>query len=231
MSRANTRRGGTREGSACHAPFCSCGDSPLSVLVVDTSGRRTIASLLEREPDVRLIGCVDSGRAALDRVHAQRPALVLMDLTLPDVDSIELIRRIRHESSHSEIIVLASARNEARARLALRAGAFAYVLKGLMRHELLKTIRILRRKRGDTHGLHVRARAPVPGAPPLLSKREIEVLSRIATGHSNAGIAACLSVSEETVKGHVKNILSKLNANDRAHAVALGLKRAIIELI
>lgn len=231
MASSITRKIGMKERSDRARFACSCKAAAVSVLVVDAhpTSQRLIATILGREHGLRVVECVDSGRAAIERIRALRPEIVLIDLMLPDLDPIDLTRWVRRESNHTAVIVLAAARSEARARLALKAGARAYVRRGLVRQELARTVRSVCRQ-VDSHRVHIEAGEPAPGAQALLSTREIEVLSLVATGHSNRALAACLSMSEETAKGHVKNILSKLNANDRTHAVTLALSLGILEL-
>lgn len=226
-----TRNVGVRGESARARLACSCEAATVSVLVVDAhpTGERLITTILGREPGLRVVACVTSGRAAIESLRTLQPEIVLIALTLPDLDPIDLVRWIRRESSHTGIIVLAAGRCEKRARLALKAGARAYVRRALVRQELVRTIGSVCR-RGDVHRVRIEAGVPAPSARGLLSAREVEVLSLVATGHSNRALAGCLSMSEETAKGHVKNILSKLNANDRTHAVTLALSLGILEL-
>jgi two-component system NarL family response regulator len=209
--------------------MCECAASHLSVLIVDpsTAARRVVSSVLGRENDLRIVGLVSSPLEGLKGFRTLKPDLVVLDLV--DVDAIDLVQRIRRASSHTLIVMLARLRDEARARRALTAGAQAYVLKSLVRQDLVKTIRLVHRHR-DAHHPHIQAPLPQLGQEPLLSAREIEVLSLVATGNTNRIIGARLAMSEETAKGHLKNILSKLHAKDRTHAVVLALRLGILRL-
>src|SRR5580704_4573461 len=205
--------------------------SMIRILAVDDHPllRKGIAALVNGEPDMKLIAEASNGDEAVESFRLYRPDVTLMDLQLPGVNGIEAINRILSESPDARIIVLTTYTGDAQVLRALRAGARAYILKGHVHRELLETI----------HTVHAgRKRIPPDIATQLaehatddeLSSREIEVLRLIATGNSNKLIADQLSISEETVKSHLSNILSKLGANDRAHAVTIGLTRGIIEL-
>jgi len=176
---------------------------------------------------MRIVGSVSSAIEGLKSFRTLKPDLVLMNLF--DVDTIDLVQRIRRESSRTLIVVLSRARSEAHARRVLKAGAQAYLLKSLMRHDLVKTIRLVHRH-WNSHHPHIKVPVRQQGEEPLLSSREIEVLSLVATGNTNRTIGARLAMSEETAKGHLKNILSKLHAKDRTHAVVLALSLGIIGL-
>jgi DNA-binding NarL/FixJ family response regulator len=152
-----------------------------------------------------------------------------MDLGMPEMNGIDAIIAIRAEFPEARIIVLTTYRGDVQVLRALKAGARGYLLKGLLRKELLETIRAVHaglRRIPPELAVELAGHA----ADEALSAREIDVLRLIAGGNSNKVIAAQLSITEETVKGHVKNILAKLSANDRTHAVTIGLKRGIIEL-
>lgn len=191
--------------------------------------RRGIAALVNGEPDMKLIAEASSGEDAIEKFRLHRPDVTLMDLQMPGLNGIEAISRILGEFPGARIIVLTTYKGDAQVTGALRAGARAYLLKANVHLELLEVIRIV---------FEGRKRIPPEIASELaehatedaLSGREIEVLQLIATGNSNKMIADRLSIGEGTVKTHVTNILSKLSANDRAHAVTIGLKRGIIEL-
>ena len=203
----------------------------IRILAVDDHPllRTGIAALVNAEPDMKLVAEASNGEEAVERFRLHRPDVTLMDLQLPGLDGVEAINRILSEFSDARIIVLTTYGGDAQVVRALRAGARAYILKGHVHRELLETIRTV----------HVgRKRIPPDIATELaehatedeLSLREIEVLRLIATGNSNKQIADQLSIGEATVKSHVTNVLSKLSANDRAHAVTIGLKRGIIAL-
>ena len=191
--------------------------------------RRGIAALVNGEPDMKLIAEASNGEEAVEEFRLHRPDVTLMDLQMPGLNGIEAIIRIVGEFPSARIIVLTTYKGDAQVTGALRAGARAYLLKENVHLELLEIIRSVHEGR---------KRIPPEIATELaehateddLSVREIEVLRLIAGGNSNKEIADCLSIVEGTVKSHVTNILAKLSASDRAHAVTIGLKRGIIGL-
>ena len=191
--------------------------------------RDGIAALISNQTDMRLVAEACNGHEALEQFRSHRPDVVLMDLQMPEMNGIEALIAIRSEFPEARIIVLTTYAGDALCKRAMIAGAQAYILKGNVRKDLLDTIRAVHAGRKFIHG-EVAAELASHAADDPLSEREIEVLSLIAAGNSNKLIADELSISEDTVKGHVKSILSKLGVNDRTHAVTLGLKRGIIEL-
>jgi DNA-binding NarL/FixJ family response regulator len=203
----------------------------IRILAVDDHPllRKGIAALFNAEPDMMLVAEASNGAEAVERFRLHRPDVTLMDLQLPGLNGIEAINRILSEFTDARIIVLTTYTGDAQVVRALRAGARAYILKGHVHRELLETIRTVHSGR---------KRIPPDIAIDLaehatedeLSSREIEVLRLIAAGNSNKEIADHLSIGETTVKSHVTNILSKLCAKDRAHAVTIGLKRGFIAL-
>ena len=203
----------------------------IRILTVDDHPllRNGIASLVNGESDMKLIAEASSGQQAMEQFRLHRPDVTLMDLQMPDMNGAEAIMRIQDEFPDARFIVLTTYSGDARVLKALKAGARAYLLKGLVHRELLETIRAVHagRKRIPPD---IAAELAEYAADDALSPREIEVLRLIAAGNSNKIIADQLSVGEATVKSHVTNILSKLGANDRTHAVTIGLKRGIIEL-
>lgn len=203
----------------------------IRILTVDDHSllRKGIAALVNAEPDMKLIAEASNGQEAIEKFRSLHPDVTLMDLQMPDMNGAEAIARIRDEFPEARIVVLTTYSGDAQVLKALKAGARAYILKGHVHRELLETIR----------GVHAGQRRIPPdiatelaqyAADDALSPREIDVLRLIAAGNSNKLIADQLSIGEATVKSHVTNILSKLSANDRAHAVTIGLKRGIIEL-
>ena len=169
-----------------------------------------------------------NGREAIHEFRAHRPDITLMDLQMPEMNGLDAIIAIRAESPDARIIVLTTYAGDVQALRALQAGARAYLLKSQVHKELLETVR----------AVHTGKKALAPqvsyelaehATDDALTKAEIEVLRLIAAGNANKQIADQLSISEDTVKGRVKNILSKLGANDRTHAAMIGLKRGIIE--
>lgn len=203
----------------------------IRILTVDDHPilRKGIASLVNAEADMKLIAEASSGREAIELYRLHRPDVTLMDLQMPEMDGAEAIREIQNEFRESRIIVLTTYTGDAQILKALKAGARAYILKGHVHRELLETIRAVHagQKRIPPD---IAAELAEHATDDALSPREIDVLRLIAAGNSNKLIADRLSIGEATVKSHVANILSKLGANDRAHAVTIGLKRGVIEL-
>ena len=204
---------------------------PIRVLAVDDHSllRDGIAKLLSAQPDMELVAEASNGREAIEQFRIHKPDVILMDLQMPEVNGVDAIVAICGEFPRARIIVLTTYTGDVQVLRALRAGARGYLLKNLLRKELLDTIRLVHagQKRIPPD---VAAELAEHATDESLSEREIEVLRLISGGNANKEIAAQLSITEETVKGHVKNILSKLGANDRTHAVTLGLKRGIIDL-
>jgi DNA-binding NarL/FixJ family response regulator len=204
---------------------------PIRILAVDDHPllREGIAALLANQKDMKLVAEASTGKEAITQFRAHHPDVTLMDLQMPDMGGIDAILGIRGEFRDARIIVLTTYSGDALAQRALKAGAKAYVLKNHVRKDLLETIRAVH---AGTKRIHPQVAAEIAAhaADDALTAREIEVLSLIATGRANKLIADQLSVTEETVKGHVKGILSKLGAKDRTHAVTIGLKRGIIQL-
>jgi len=191
--------------------------------------REGIAALIGNQTDMVVIAEASNGREALEQFRRHRPDITLMDVQMPDMSGIDATCAIRGEFPEARIIVLTTHAGDFLVTRALKAGARAYLLKGLLRKELLETIRAVHagQKRVSSE---VAAEIAEHAMDDGLTPREIDVLRLIARGNANKLIAAELSLTEETVKSHIRNILSKLGANDRTHAVAIGLKRGIIQL-
>ena len=191
--------------------------------------REGVGAIINCQADMSLAGTASNGREGIEAFRALRPDVTLMDLRLPDLSGLDVMIAIRSEFPDARVIVLTTYKGDVQAARALKAGAQAYLLKGLLGQELLTTIRDVHAGRKRI-GQEVAAQLADHLGEELLTPREIDVLRLIADGNSNKLIASHLSLSEDTVKGHVKNILSKLGANDRTHAVTIALKRGIIEL-
>ena len=191
--------------------------------------REGIAALIRTQPDMELIAEVCDGEEAVAQFRAHQPDVALMDLQMPKVNGTEAIIRIRSEFLNAKILVLSTYGGDVQVLRAIKAGARGYLLKGNVRTELLEAIRSLYagHKRIPTE---IAAELADHAADDQLSSREIDVLRLIGAGNGNKQIADRLSIGETTVKNHVSNILSKLGANDRAHAVTIALQRGIIEL-
>jgi DNA-binding NarL/FixJ family response regulator len=205
--------------------------SRIQILAVDDHPllRGGVAALIAAESDMVLVGEASSGQEAIQEFRRLKPDVTLMDVQMPNVDGIDAIIAIRSGFPSARIIVLTTYEGDFLAKRALKAGAQAYVLKSLVRKDLLDTIRLVHRgaRRVDPEIAEQIANSVSDDA---LSEREIEVLSLIAAGESNKVVAANLRISEETVKTHVRSILAKLGASDRTHAVTLALRRGIIQL-
>lgn len=202
----------------------------IRILAVDDHAllRRGLAAAINAEPDMKLVAEACNGEEAVEKFRAHQPDITLMDIQMPGLNGIEAMNRILSEFPDARIVVLTTYSGDAQVLRALRAGARAYLLKGHDR-ELVETIHavVAGRKRIPPE---IAAELAEHATDDALSDREIEVLKLIATGNSNKQIADLLFVAEATIKSRITNILSKLDASDRAHAVTIALKRGVIEL-
>lgn len=186
-----------------------------------------IVAVIKEEEDMLLVGCAANGREAIELFRNQRPDITLMDLRMPEMGGVDAISTIRSEFSSARIIALTNYHGDALARQAFKAGAAGYLLKNLLRKELLETIRSVY-VGGRRISPEIAAELAEHCAEDSLTDRELDVLRRVAVGTSNKVVAAQLAVSETTVKAHMKNILLKLDAADRTHAVTIALRRGFL---
>jgi len=204
--------------------------NPIRIMVVDDHPmlRQGIATILSDQLDMTLVAEASSGREAIQQFRLHRPDITLMDLQMPEKNGIDATLAIRGEFPEANVIVLTTYSGDVQVLRALKAGAKGYLLKNMLHKELLEAIRAVHagKKTISAEASYVLAEHATDDA---LTEGEVAVLRLIAAGNANKQIAAQLSITEETVKGRVKNILSKLDANDRTHAAMIGLKRGIIE--
>lgn len=203
--------------------------SRIRVLMVDDHPllREGIAAVLHGQPDMEVVGEAANGIEALTQFRTLQPDITLMDVQMPEVNGIEAIHAIRQEEPGARIIVLTTYEGDVLASRAIRAGAAGYLLKGMLRRDLLETIRAVHAGRRRIPPEIAMALAQ-HHADDGLTPREIEVLSRVSAGQANKAVADALGISEETVKTHMKSIMAKLSANDRTHAVTIALRRGIL---
>jgi DNA-binding NarL/FixJ family response regulator len=202
----------------------------IRILAVDDHPifRQGIAGFLADQPDMILVAEAADGREAIHQFRTHRPDITLMDLQMPELNGLDAMIAIRSEFPDAKVIVLTTYSGDVQVLRALKAGARAYLVKNLLYKELLESIRAVYagRKSLSPEASYKLAEHATDDA---LTEGEVDVLRLIAAGNANKQIAAHLSITEDTVKGRVKNILSKLGANDRTQAAMIGLKRGIIE--
>jgi len=191
--------------------------------------RGGIAALIGNQTDMEVVAEASNGREALQQFRKHSPDITLMDLQMPEMSGIDAISAIRGEFPEARIIILTTHAGDVQVSRALKAGARGYLLKGSLRNELLETIRAVHagQKRVSSE---VAVEIAEHSTDDALTPREVDVLRLVANGKMNKEIAAELSLTEETVKSHIRNILAKLEAKDRTHAVAIGVKRGVIDL-
>jgi DNA-binding NarL/FixJ family response regulator len=205
--------------------------TPIRVFCVDDHPimREGIAAIIQSETDMTLVAEASCGREAIKTFGDHRPDITLMDLRLPDISGIDALIAIRSDFPNARIIMLTTFEGDVQIQRALQAGAQGYMLKSMPRKQLVEMIRKVHNGKK-----HIPAEVATHLAEHLsdesLSAREVEVLQKIAGGNRNSDIATLLFISEETVKGHVKHIMEKLGARDRTEAVAIGVRRGIIQL-
>jgi DNA-binding NarL/FixJ family response regulator len=203
---------------------------PIRILAVDDHAllREGIAGLVAGQSNMSLVAQASNGREAIRQFRTHRPDITLMDLQMPEMNGVDAMIAIRGEFPEARIIILTTYTVDVQVLRALKAGARAYLLKNLLHKELLETIRVVHAGK-KTVSPEVSIQLAEHATDDALTPAEVRVLSLIAEGNANKEIAAQLSISEETVKGQVRNILSKLGANDRTHAAMIGVRRGIIE--
>jgi DNA-binding NarL/FixJ family response regulator len=191
--------------------------------------REGIATVVKNEPDMQLVAEASTGLDAIRGFREHRPDVTLMDVRMPDMGGIDALLAIRTEFANARVIMLTTFEGDVEIKRALEAGAQGYMLKSMPRKQLVDVIRKVHG--GQKHiPNEVAAQLMEHLGAETLSKREVEVLQKVAAGNRNSDIAALLFISEETVKGHVKHIMEKLGASDRTEAVAIGIKRGFIHL-
>jgi len=206
-------------------------DSRIRILTVDDHPmlREGIAAVVRPRTDMMLVGEAEDGAQAVEAYRKLRPDVTLMDLQMPNLNGVDAIVRIRGEFPNARIIVLTTYVGDVLALRALRAGAVGYLLKGTLRKELLDAIRHVHAGRRHIPP-EVAQEIALHASDDRLSDREVSVLKLVSLGHPNKEIARVLSISEDTVKGHLKSIFTKLDVNDRTLAVTLAARRGIIDL-
>ena len=212
-------------------PAMSTDASRIRILAVDDHSlvREGIGGLVGIQTDMILVGEACNGREAIQQFRTHHPDVTLMDLQMPEMNGLDALIAIRNEFPDAKVIVLTTYVGDMQIRRALKAGAQAYLLKTTLRKELLETIRAVYAGK-KTLSPEASYEIAEHATDDALTPAELAVLRLIAAGNANKQIADQLSITEETVKSRVKNILSKLGANDRTHAAMIGLKRGIIEL-
>ena len=206
-------------------------DPAIRILCVDDHPlmREGITAVIQNEPDMLVVGEASNGQEALQEFRKHRPDITLMDLRLPDMSGIDALIAIRAEYVAARVIMLTTFEGDAEIQRALQAGAKGYMLKSMPRKKLVEMIRKVHTG-AKSIPPEIAARLAEHLGEELLTRREVDLLQKMAPGNRNRDIAEQLFISEETVKGHVKHIMEKLSASDRTEAVAIAVRRGIIHL-
>lgn len=206
-------------------------DPRIRVLAVDDHAilREGVAALIESQPDMELVAEAATGAEAIELHQRYGPHVTLVDLALPDMSGVEVIQAIRARTARARFVVLTTFSGDVQALRALKAGATGYLLKSMLRKDLLDTIRTVHAG-GKYIPPEVSIDIATHAAGEGLSAREIEVLAWVAEGNSNKLVASRLGITEDTVKNHMRAILSKLGASDRTHAVTIAMRRGFLDL-
>lgn len=191
--------------------------------------REGVGAMIATQGDMKLVAEASTGKEAVELFSTHRPDITLMDLRLPDISGLEAIVQIRDRYPNARVVVLTTYKGDVQALKAIKAGAWGYLLKSMLRMYMLDTIRAVHsgQKRIPPE---IASEMAEHAADDALTPREIEVLKEVSTGNANKIIADKLSISEDTVKAHMKSILSKLGANDRTHAVTIAMRRGFLDL-
>lgn len=203
----------------------------IRVMTVDDHAilREGLAALIDSQEDMRLVSEASTGQEAIDQHALHNPDVTLVDLALPDMTGVDVINQVRARLPKSRFVVLTTFGGDVQAVRALKAGASGYLLKSMLRKDLLETIRTVHAG-GKRIPPEISAEIATHATGQVLSEREIEVLTWVAEGSSNKAVATRLGISEDTVKNHMRLILSKLEANDRTHAVTIAIRRGFLDI-
>lgn len=206
-------------------------DQPIRILAVDDHAilREGVAALIGTQSDLQLVAEAASGAEAIELHQQHAPHVTLVDLALPDMSGVDVIQAIRARAPRARFVVLTTFRGDVQALRALKAGATGYLLKSMLRKDLLDTIRTVHAG-GKYIPPEISSDIAAYAAGETLSDREIEVLTWVAEGSSNKVVAIRLGISEDTVKNHMRAILAKLGASDRTHAVTIAIRRGFLDL-